>query len=55
MRVMVTGGNGFVGRALVCRLPQVGKLRGQPLEALLLLDRKLTGLSEDRRIRTRRA
>lgn len=51
MRVMVTGANGFVGRALVERLLAVGEVRGQPLTALILLDKDLQGFGEDRRLR----
>ncbi|MBD8572715.1 NAD-dependent epimerase/dehydratase family protein [Pseudomonas syringae] len=51
MRVMITGANGFVGRLLVQRLLETGQLRGQRIEALLLLDRELTDLSDDCRLR----
>ncbi|MFV3403206.1 NAD-dependent epimerase/dehydratase family protein [Pseudomonas sp. NY15463] len=51
MRVMITGANGFVGRELVMRLLADGVLRGQPVEAVLLLDRSLDGFPEDKRIR----
>lgn len=51
MRVMITGANGFIGRELVQRLLAGGVLRGQPIEALLLLDQELSGLPDDPRIR----
>lgn len=51
MRVMITGANGFVGRQLAQRLLDDGVLRGQPIEALLLLDQSLDGFPEDKRIR----
>lgn len=51
MRVMITGANGFVGRGLVLRLLADGVLRGQRIEALLLLDQALQGFPEDKRIR----
>ncbi|SDH32982.1 NAD-dependent epimerase/dehydratase family protein [Pseudomonas panipatensis] len=51
MRVMVTGANGFVGRALVQRLLATGELRGRRIEALLLLDQQLSGFAEDSRLR----
>lgn len=51
MRVMITGANGFVGRGLAMRLLADGVLRGQPIEALLLLDRELSDFPDDRRIR----
>ncbi|PVZ42519.1 NAD-dependent epimerase/dehydratase family protein [Pseudomonas sp. CC120222-01a] len=51
MRVMVTGANGFVGRELVHRLLDKGQLRGETITALLVLDQKLDGLREDRRLR----
>jgi len=54
MRVMVTGANGFVGRKLVQRLLQAGEVRGQRIEALLVLDRALDGLPEDARLRRHR-
>ena len=51
MRVMITGANGFVGKSLAMRLLADGVLRGQPIEALLLLDQELDGFPEDRRLR----
>ena len=51
MRVMITGANGFLGRALALRLLGDGVLCGRPIEALILLDKSLTGFPEDRRIR----
>lgn len=51
MRVMVSGANGFVGRALVARLLKLGEIREQKIEALLLLDQNLDDLPEDSRLR----
>ncbi|WDM59366.1 NAD-dependent epimerase/dehydratase family protein [Pseudomonas sp. NEEL19] len=51
MRVMITGANGFIGRSLAMRLLAVGMLRGQPIDALLLLDQQLIGFPENKRIR----
>lgn len=51
MRVMVTGANGFLGRALAQRLLEEGELRGQRIEALILLDKVLEGFPEDSRLR----
>lgn len=51
MRVMITGAAGFLGRLLVQRLLDKGQLRGQPLEALVLLDRQLEGFPSDPRLR----
>lgn len=51
MRVMITGANGFVGQQLVRSLLDRGQLRGQRIEALLVLDQALDGLPEDTRLR----
>lgn len=51
MRVMVSGANGFVGRQLVGRLLEAGTLRGQRIQALLVLDQQLDGLPDDARLR----
>jgi nucleoside-diphosphate-sugar epimerase len=51
MRVLITGANGFLGRALTLRLLAQGSLRGQNIDTLLLLDKTLTGFPEDTRIR----
>ncbi|MCK9801144.1 NAD-dependent epimerase/dehydratase family protein [Pseudomonas sp. MAFF 302030] len=54
MRVMITGANGFVGRALVQRLLTEGRLRGRSISALILLDQDLQGFPEDPRLRRQR-
>jgi len=51
MRVMITGAAGFLGRLLVQRLLDKGQLRGQLLEALVLLDQQLEGFPSDPRLR----
>ena len=51
MRVMITGANGFVGRALVQRLLADGEIGGRRIAELLLLGRQLTGFADDVRIR----
>jgi nucleoside-diphosphate-sugar epimerase len=48
---MVTGANGFVGRALVQRLLDNGRLRGQLITALILMDKDLHGFCADPRLR----
>ncbi|WP_028294025.1 NAD-dependent epimerase/dehydratase family protein [Oceanobacter kriegii] len=51
MKVMVTGGNGFVGRVLVERLLEDGfLLNGQPVTSLTVADMSCAGLPEDSRI-----
>ncbi|MCI0995077.1 NAD-dependent epimerase/dehydratase family protein [Pseudomonas sp. ICMP22404] len=51
MRVMITGANGFIGRALVTRLLESGELRGRPISTVILLDKALVGFAEDQRLR----
>lgn len=52
MRVMVTGANGFVGRALVQRLLALGQLNNRTITKLLLLDQHLSGSIADPRVRS---
>lgn len=52
MRVMVTGANGFVGRALVQRLLALGQLNNRAISKLLLLDQHLSGFPADNRLRS---
>ncbi len=51
MRVMVTGASGFLGRMLVQRLLDIGQLRGESISHLLLVDRDLSGFTNDPRLR----
>lgn len=51
MRVMVTGANGFIGRALVSRLLALDELRGKRIEAVLLVDQQFDELPDDPRLR----
>lgn len=51
MRVLITGANGFVGRELVRCLLARGRLRGQAIGSLLVLDTDLKSLPTDPRLR----
>lgn len=51
MRVLITGANGFLGRALTQRLLADGVLRGQAIDTLILLDKTLSGFADDPRLR----
>ncbi|QHD00852.1 epimerase [Pseudomonas sp. S04] len=51
MRVLITGANGFVGRELVRCLLAQGSLRGRAIGSLLVLDKDLQALPEDKRLR----
>lgn len=44
MQVLITGANGFVGRALAARLVRDGRLAGRTLTRLLLVDLEFPGL-----------
>lgn len=51
MKVLVTGGNGFVGRVLVERLLETGfELNGQAISALTVADMSCAGLPDDERL-----
>ncbi|MVW84802.1 NAD-dependent epimerase/dehydratase family protein [Pseudomonas sp. PB101] len=50
MRVLITGANGFIGRALTTRLLELGNLRGRDIATLSVLDTALQGLPEDNRL-----
>lgn len=50
MRVLITGADGFVGRALARRLIDVGTLGAKPVERLLLLDLQLGGELDPARV-----
>lgn len=51
MRVLITGANGLIGRELTSRLLAQGTIRGRVIDALLVLDKDLSGLPEDSRLR----
>jgi nucleoside-diphosphate-sugar epimerase len=50
MNVLLTGANGFVGRALVRRLLQEPAALGQPLSRLLLIDTRFEHAADDPRV-----
>jgi nucleoside-diphosphate-sugar epimerase len=52
MRVVITGGAGFVGRKLAQRLLQLGELGGAPIEELVLFDVAAAELPADKRLKT---
>ena len=47
---MVTGANGFIGRALADRLLAEGTIGGQPISTLILLDQELADAPDDGRV-----
>lgn len=53
MRVLITGANGFVGKALIARLLEAGRIRDDdpPIERLTLADLRFDGPSADARVR----
>ena len=50
MHILVTGANGFVGRALARRLCAEASLGGEPIRRLSLLDLAFDGSPEDSRV-----
>ena len=38
MRILITGGGGFIGQKLACKLAARGRLRGQDITAITLID-----------------
>lgn len=54
MRVLITGADSLVGRELIRHLLSVGKLRGQVIDVLLVLDKNLSGIEDDSRLRLHR-
>src|SRR5688572_13655777 len=54
MRVLITGGAGFIGKKLAVRLLERGELRGSPIERLTLFDvGEPEGLPADPRLELR--
>lgn len=54
MRVLITGANGFIGKALAERLLTDGVLVGQKISRLLLVDQSLPASAGDERVRLHR-
>ena len=51
MRVLIVGGEGFIGQALVARLLQGASINGQGVSRMTVLDQRVAARLEDARMR----